>query len=235
MCGRYKFYRSDKWAIAKKFGVRIEDIPDYADEIDNAPGSWRSAIQIENDERMWTGMRWGFDMTIQGKTKTVFNTKVEGVMESKLWKPRFVKNRCIIPATGFIEWKKVDGKRVPGAPKFDITVTDQECFGFAGLWGTWTNPKTRLVEKTFSIFTTDPNEMFAEYHNRQPVILEPGEFEEWLAPSERPPAHLLRIFPAEKMVVTQVENPTPMKAVKAKAANPEKEPLAAVTGSLFPE
>jgi putative SOS response-associated peptidase YedK len=73
------------------------------------------------------------------------------------------------------------------------------------LWGNWTNPKTEQVEKTFSIFTTVPNERFAEYHNRQPVILDPSEYDEWLAPAERPPAHLLRILPEEKMVITPAE------------------------------
>jgi putative SOS response-associated peptidase YedK len=100
--------------------------------------------------------------------------------------------------------KKVNGKT---GPKFDITVSGQSLFGFAGLSGNWTNPKTTQVEKTFSIFTTVPNERFAEYHNRQPVILDPSEFDEWLAPGERPPAHLLRIFPEEKMVITPVGPP----------------------------
>jgi putative SOS response-associated peptidase YedK len=95
----------------------------------------------------------------------------------------------------------VNGKT---GPKFDITVPGQSLFGFAGLWGNWTNPKTSQVEKTFSIFTTVPNERFSEYHNRQPVILDPSEYEEWLAPGERPPVHLLRILPEEKMVITPI-------------------------------
>jgi putative SOS response-associated peptidase YedK len=202
VCGRFKLHRSDKAVLAEKFKVREEDIFDPDDdELDNAPGSWRTVVGTQNAERILMKMRWGFQMQIQGKSKLVFNTKSEGVLDSKLWKSRFSTTRCIIPASGFFEWKKVNSKM---GPKFDITVPGQSLFGFAGLWGNWTNQKTDEVEKTFSIFTTLPNERFSEYHSRQPVILDPSEYEEWLAPSERPPVHLLRILPEERMLITPV-------------------------------
>lgn len=190
--------------VAKKFGVREEDIPDFEDELDNAPGSWRTVVGLQDNERTLVTMRWGFQMQVQGKNKLVFNAKSEDVLDSKLWKARFSTTRCIIPASGFYEWKKVNGKT---GPKFDVTVPGESLFGFAGLWGDWTNPKTNQLEKTFSIFTTAPNERFAEYHNRQPVILDPSEYDEWLAPAERPPVHLLRILPQEKMIITPVGPP----------------------------
>jgi putative SOS response-associated peptidase YedK len=45
----------------------------------------------------------------------------------------------------------------------------------------------------------------AEIHNRQPVILEPREYAEWLDESERPPVHLLRILPDEHLVIDPVK------------------------------
>jgi putative SOS response-associated peptidase YedK len=205
MCGRYKLHRSDKAILAEKFKVREEDVFDPDDdELDNAPGSWRTVVGTKGAERILMKMRWGFQMQIQGKSKLVFNTKSEDVLDSKLWKPKFTSSRCIIPASGFYEWKKINGKT---GPKFDVTVPGQSLFGFAGVWGNWTNPKTSAFEKTFSIFTTVPNELFAAYHNRQPVILDPSECDEWLAPGERPPEHLLRILPEEKMVITPVGPP----------------------------
>lgn len=205
MCGRYKLHRSDKAVLAEKFKVREEDIFDPDDdELDNAPGSWRTVVGTKGAERILMKMRWGFQMQIQGKSKLVFNTKSEGVLDSKLWKHKFTSSRCIIPASGFYEWKKINGKT---GPKFDITVPGQSLFGFAGVWGNWTNPKTSEFEKTFSIFTTVPNGRLAAYHNRQPVILDPSEYDEWLAAGERPPEHLLRILPEEKMVITPVGPP----------------------------
>jgi len=41
----------------------------------------------------------------------------------------------------------------------------------------------------------------AEIHDRQPVILEPRDYAEWLTPSDRPPVHLLRIVPADEMKI----------------------------------
>jgi putative SOS response-associated peptidase YedK len=63
----------------------------------------------------------------------------------------------------------------------------------------------REWEDTFSIFTTDNNALWAPVHDRQPVILEVREFDEWLAESERPPVHLLRVFPADKMKMKTVD------------------------------
>jgi hypothetical protein len=77
----------------------------------------------------------------------------------------------------------------------------------AGIWGPWQNPKTGQWEDTFAIITTDPNTKMAEIHNRQPVILEPREYAEWLEESERPPVHLLRVLPDEDMTVAKVEPP----------------------------
>jgi putative SOS response-associated peptidase YedK len=64
--------------------------------------------------------------------------------------------------------------------------------------------------------------MFSQFQNRQPVILEPNEHEEWLAPSERPAVHLLSILREEKMRIVPVEAP------KQELAEPMP-----VTGSLF--
>jgi putative SOS response-associated peptidase YedK len=203
----------DKQYMAEHYRVRDwEDhgLPypyEFGANWDCRPGSVQPVVALESGERDLMAMRWGFNMTIQGKKKTVFNTKAEKVVESKLWKKRFEKNRCIVPASVFFEWQKVDGK---SGPKYEISVPGRDLFGFAGLWGNWTNPKTNQWEKTFSIFTTTPNSAMAPFHDRQPVILEPSEYEEWLAPTERPPAHLLRILPEDKMKMAPaslVENP----------------------------
>jgi len=58
---------------------------------------------------------------------------------------------------------------------------------------------------TVAIITTESNESMAAIHDRQPAILEPREYEEWLAPSERPPLHLLRVLPSEEMDIRLME------------------------------
>ena len=60
----------------------------------------------------------------------------------------------------------------------------EELFSFAGLWDEWTNKKTGEVLYTFSIITTDANELVRPIHDRMPVILSPEAEELWLDEDE---------------------------------------------------
>ena len=55
--------------------------------------------------------------------------------------------------------------------------------------------------ESFSIVTTDPNEVLEPFHNRCPLTIEPKDYERWLAPAE--PSHLpidlVRTPPSEVM------------------------------------
>ncbi len=55
-----------------------------------------------------------------------------------------------------------------------------------------------------SILTGEPNELMAPIHDRMTTFIQPRDYEEYLAPSERPPIHLLRILPSDKMSATLV-------------------------------
>jgi putative SOS response-associated peptidase YedK len=65
------------------------------------------------------------------------------------------------------------------------------------VWGDWKNPKTGKWERTYATFTSEPNKVMKEIHERQPIILDPKDFGEWLSRSVRPPTHLLRILPED--------------------------------------
>jgi putative SOS response-associated peptidase YedK len=220
MCGRFSRKKADKQRIAEAFSIHTDDIEeDFAEEADCAPGSMQPVVyETKEGERAITAMRWGFKLP----DRLLFNTKSEGVLESRFWQPR-MHQRCIIPANAFFEWKHDLAKPAakPG-PKYEIAVPSRSILGFAGLWSNWQNPKTNQWERTFSIFTSEPNALMRTLHNRQPVILEPSEYEAWLAPSERPPVHLLRIFPKEKLEAHPVES----------ERKPAPEPIP-TTGFLF--
>ena len=68
-------------------------------------------------------------------------------------------------------------------------------------------PKTDKWEPTFAILTGEPNELMAPIHDRMTTFVEPRDYDEYLAPSERPPIHLLRILPSEKMQAPSWERP----------------------------
>ncbi len=78
-------------------------------------------------------------------------------------------------------------------------------FGMAAVWKLWKNPKTAQCEPTFA--TGEPNEIMAPIHDRMTTFLEPRDYDEYLAPAERPPIHLLRILPADKMKATLMSSP----------------------------
>jgi putative SOS response-associated peptidase YedK len=133
----------------------------------------------------------------------LFNARSDNLTTSPFWKER-LNQRCIVPAGSMLEWKKtVTGPR----PKYRLSVKGRHVLGMAGIWGPWQNPKTGQWEDTFAIITSDPNTKVSDIHNRQAVILEPREYAEWLAESERPPIHLLRILPDEDMTIAEVEPP----------------------------
>src|SRR5258708_4405866 len=84
---------------------------------------------------------------------------------------------------------------------------------FAGIWDEWHSPDCSEM-RSCTIITTEPNELMAPIHDRMPVILEPGDYPEWLDTTAREPAslnHLLKGFPAALMeaypVSTLVNSP----------------------------
>jgi putative SOS response-associated peptidase YedK len=208
MCGRYG-RRGDKQKIAEAFHVKggLEEV-DFGEDFDCAPGSIQPVVWTnEEGERALSLMRWGFKLP----DRLLFNARSEAVAKANFWKEKFATNRCIIPASSFFEWQ--DTKNTPKR-KYEITVLGRELFGIAGVWAEWKNPNTEKWEKTFATFTSEPNGVMQPIHDRQPVILAPADFEEWLSRSERPPVHLLRILPDEAIAMTLLN------AEKPKAEEP---------------
>jgi putative SOS response-associated peptidase YedK len=112
--------------------------------------------------------------------------------------------RCLVPADAFYEWQKLDAKH---KQPFAIALASREPYGFAGLWDRWKDPPTGQWLETFSIITTDPNDVVAPLHNRMPVIIERKDYARWLGQDNQgqPPLDLLRPFPAEKMTAWKVD------------------------------
>jgi putative SOS response-associated peptidase YedK len=199
MCGRYR-RRSTKEKIAELFEVEhgLEEL-EIEPEDDIAPGSVQPVVYLTPEgQRGITSMRWGFRLP----DRFLFNTRSEGVERSRFWQAAFRERRCIVPADSFFEWTH----GAPGAKtKVEFTVHDGGLFGMAGLWSPWLNPRTGQWEQTFSILTGEANDLMRPIHDRQPEILEPREYSEYLASSPRPPLHLLRILPSEEMKAETAE------------------------------
>lgn len=125
---------------------------------------------------------WAKDDRIK---KSTLNAKIETVSE----KPAFrdsVKNRCLIIADGYYEWQWRDSKGKE-KQKYLITPRDQEIFAFAGIYSSWRNPQTSEQLNTYSILTTEANELMSKIHNkkkRMPVVLQKPDQDLWLSGAE---------------------------------------------------
>ena len=206
MCGRY-YRRSDKQRIAEAFlSGELPDgfvLPPW--DYNVAPTTFQPVIRNnkETAERELVMMRWGMVLHFAKsladfKGLATINAKAEKLMNTAMWRVPFQRRRCLIPAAGFYEWKKLDAKT---KQPYAFTMADDAPFAFAGLWDAWKDPAQDEWLQSFAIITTKPNELTATVHNRMPVILHPENYEEWLmrVDGESPPVNLLRSYPAEEM------------------------------------
>ncbi len=95
------------------------------------------------------------------------NARLETVDTAPSYREAFRRRRCLIPADGFYECKKVPGGKIPRA----IGMRDDAPFGFAGLWEAWKDPSTDEWLRTCTIITGKPYELVPQVHTRMLVIL----------------------------------------------------------------
>ncbi len=168
-----------------------------------APQSFQPVVRLdaETGERELTIMRWGLVPFWAKDAKigySTINAKAETITTSPAFREAMKRRRCLVPAYWFYEWKKIDVKsKQPHA----IALQDGSLFAFAGLWETWKDKATGQTLETYTVITTDPNELMQTLHNRMPVILHRQGYERWLASADpaQLPVDLLKPFPAEEM------------------------------------
>ena len=105
----------------------------------------------------------------------MINARAESLTEKPAFEHLVGSRRCMIPADGFHEWRREGKRKVP----MWVHLKNREPFGLAGLWDVWRKPDGKRLE-SFTIITTEPNELVRPIHNRMPVILRPQDEEQWL-------------------------------------------------------
>ena len=204
MCGRY-YRRSDKQRIAEAFNLGDMPIDFVLPEWDFnvAPSTFQPVIRQarETGEREVVLMRWGLvpfftRQLSEVKGISTINARAEAVQGSPTWREPFKKRRCLVPADGFYEWTRIDPKN---KQPFAFKMADDSPFAFAGLWDAWKDPAGQWLQ-SFSIVTTEANELMAPVHNRMPVILQRKDYARWLDRGNvQPPVDLLRPYDSTKM------------------------------------
>jgi putative SOS response-associated peptidase YedK len=204
MCGRY-VRKSTRRAIAHWFDA--EDHAEWGASYNVAPQTFQPVVRLHRDtgQREIALLRWGLVPYWAKNPKiglSTINAKAETVATAPAFRDAFARRRCLVPADAFYEWQKLDPKH---KQPFAIALASREPYGFAGVWERWKDPDTREWLETFSIITTDPNELVAPLHNRMPVIIERKDYTRWLGGPDLP-VDLLRPFPSEQMVAWKVES-----------------------------
>lgn len=198
MCGRFA-QRSDPKRLAKEF--KVADMPEVEPRYNIAPTQVILGVLASEDGREMKFFKWGLIPSWAKDTAMgarLINARSETVEEKPAFREAFKKRRCIIPADGFYEWQRTDGKKQP----FFFQMRDERPFGFAGLWERWQGVGGEAIESC-TILTTEANEVLRPVHDRMPVILHSDDYELWLDEDMRKREllkDLLRPYPAEEMV-----------------------------------
>jgi putative SOS response-associated peptidase YedK len=168
---------------------------------------------------MYLEMRWGLipswaeDVSIGSR---LINARAETVAQKPAFRSAFQHRRCVIPASGFYEWKRLEQaspKKGGAKQPFYVTMASGEPLSFAGLWEQW-RPDGGPEIVSCTIITTSANEAIAPIHDRMPVILGREGAREWLRAADvsllRPcPSAWLRAWPVSTRVNnTRVDDPS---------------------------
>jgi putative SOS response-associated peptidase YedK len=201
MCGRFA-QASEPEALADLFGLALDDVPPYQPRYNLAPT--QPALVLRRNphtgSRELTFLTWGLipswakDPSIGNK---LINARAETLSEKPAFRAAFRRRRCLVPADGFFEWKKTGTGKQP----WFIARKDGKPMALAGLWEHWESPDGSVIE-SFTLITTEPNELVKRLHDRMPAILPEDAFDLWLDPDADPAelqALLLTPFPAELM------------------------------------
>lgn len=181
MCGRFTLHVPVS-RVTDHFGLVA--CPDFAPRYNIAPTSDVLVIRHKPDTgRVGQMVRWGLvpvwakDPSIGAKMN---NARGETVAEKPSFRTSFAKHRCLIPASGFYEWKPVsEGGKVRRQPYY-IRPTDEDgLFAFTGLLARWRSEAGDDLITT-CVITTGPNGVMEPIHDRMPVILGRGDWDAWL-------------------------------------------------------
>src|SRR5688572_1658672 len=138
MCGRYTLRRID--LIRGGFDARL--LPAFEELTERprfniAPSQMIPVVRLNaQGERVIDAVRWGLIPSwTKGKPKQQpINARGETVATSAMFRQAFERRRCLVPADGFYEWRKLDTETKQ--PMY-VRRKDEDLFAFAGLWERW--------------------------------------------------------------------------------------------------
>ena len=180
MCGRFS-----QQLVGEQI-YDLYDLPDSTQLMDSQPrynGAPTQEFALcrldERGSRSIAMLHWGLVPSWSKDTKIgprLINARAETVQEKPSFRSAFRSRRCLIPANGWFEWRRSGSNKQP----FFLGFEDGSLISFAALWDCWARDGQYL--ETFTIITTGVANALSEIHNRQPAIVDPCYFTDWLDP-----------------------------------------------------
>ncbi|OEH85580.1 hypothetical protein BHU72_01920 [Desulfuribacillus stibiiarsenatis] len=177
MCGRFVLTTEEFITLATRFMIE-NTLNDYAPSYNIAPTQNALVIISQDGKNIASSFKWGLipqwakDMSMGAK---MINARAETIDEKPSYKKVFFSRRCLVPTSGFYEWRTEGKSKIP----YRIYLKETDVFSFAGIWETWLNQNNQPIN-TFSIITSEANEIVKPVHDRMPVILTPEQENDWL-------------------------------------------------------
>lgn len=190
MCGRYTLV-VEQADLESRFDAQFRE-GEFAPRYNMAPGQALPVITNE-DPDSFRRLEWGLvPPWADDDSGGLINARAESVDEKPSFREAYERRRCLVPADGFYEWVETDEGKQP----YRVGFEDDRVFAMAGLWERW-EPETTQTGldafgggagetesgplETFTVITTEPNDLVSELHHRMAVILEPDAEERWLS------------------------------------------------------
>lgn len=191
MCGRYALYSSAA-DLVEVFAIvgELQVAPRY-----NVAPTQEMLVLTEG--RRAARMKWGLVPSWSKDGKGWINARAEGLFEKPAFRQPARRRRCLVPADGFFEWKKVGREKVP----MFIRAADHRPFAMAGLW-----EPAREGPPTFAVVTTDACPAVARIHDRMPVLLDAAGADRWLDPAATEDELVSLLRPRDAVELTEVDS-----------------------------
>ena len=226
MCGRFAL--TDDEAALMAFLGFVDGEP-FPPRYNIAPTQPIAIVRHQHGARRFALVRWGLVPSWVENPKQfslLINARAEGIIEKPWFKNAMRYRRCLVPASGFYEWRRRGGEKQP----YWVRPRTGGPIAFAGLWETWSDRDGGEIDSA-CIVTAHANATVAPIHARMPVIIAPENFERWLTePHPEEAADLLHPAPDDFFEAFQVSD----RVNKADADDPGLiEPVVEMRASLF--
>jgi putative SOS response-associated peptidase YedK len=182
MCGRFTLSRQDAGELALELGVSPDSLRDYRRRYNIAPTDQHWIVRVKREDRELLPATWGLvNSWAKDKKRAAaqINARAETLTSRPAFKEAFKERRCIVPADGFFEWVGPKTARQP----IWFHRADGALILFAGLYEYWQSGPDQF-ERTFTIVTTDANDLVGRVHDRMPVILNEESADAWMLPEQ---------------------------------------------------